>query len=229
MKKAAGAVLFALLPTVVFAAGDPADDWRGLYIGAQLGVGRADAHWTNDATIATGDTVEHDTSAAASGLQVGYRFRVARNWIVGAEGSYTWARFRTFALSDELTNLGAFGRFRETDFRELYSVTAQVGYADEGWLWYAKACAAGSYVYLSTLNGNNGVSSSLTDRPRGWTAGTGVDYLLKDRWSLGVEYDYYELSLGDRTVTGSNGALVTYSGFTGKINVFLVRLSRMFF
>jgi outer membrane autotransporter protein len=229
MKKAAGAMLLALLPAVTLAAEGPADDWRGLYVGAQLGAGRADAHWTSNATIATGDTVEHDVSAVASGLQLGYRFRVAPSWVVGVEGSYTWARFRTFALSDELTSQGAFGRFRETDFRNLYAVTAQVGYADEGWLLYGKAGAAGSYVYLSTLNGNNGVSSSLTDRPRGWTVGTGVDYLLKDRWSFGVEYDHYELSLGDRTVAGSNGGLVTYSGFTGKINIFLARLNRTFF
>ena len=229
MKKRVGVVLLALLPVFASAAEGPAADWSGLYLGAHLGGGRADARWRSTATIVTGDTVEHDTGAGVSGLQLGYRFRVARSWVVGVEGAYSWARFRTFALSEELDDAGAPGRFRETDLRNLYSVTGQVGYSEEGWLVYGKAGAAGSYAYLSTLNGLNGVRSSLTDRPRGWTAGVGIDYLLKDRWSLGLEYDYYRLRLGDRTATQSIGTSADYIGFTAKIDVLVVRLGRMFF
>src|SRR5262249_35537032 len=159
------------------------------------GGGRANSNWQTTATTIPGDTVDHATGAGASGLQIGYRFRVARSWVLGIEGSYSWARFRNFEKSQDLADAGLDGRFRETDFRQLYAVTAQVGYSEEGWLVYGKAGAAGSYVYLSTLNANDGTSSSLTDHPRGWTAGIGIDYLLKDRWSFGLEYDHYSLKL----------------------------------
>lgn len=229
MNRAAGAMLLVLAPAAAaFAADGPADPWRGVYAGVHLGGGRAESRWRTDATITGGDTVEHDAGAAVSGLQLGYRFRVSPDWIVGVEGAYSWARFRTFEQSTELAGLGSNGRFRETDFRSLSAITAQAGYAQHGWLAYGKAGVAGSYVYLSTLNANNGVSSSTAEQARGWTAGVGVEFMLEDRWSFGIGYDHYAVRLDDRTVVQSNGARATYSGFTGRINAFVARLNRAF-
>ena len=228
MNRAAGALLLVLAPAAAFAADGPADPWRGAYAGFHFGGGRADAHWRTDATVGGGDTVEHDAGAAVSGVQLGYRFRVSPYWIVGVEGAYSWARFRTFEQSAELGGLGLNSRFRETDFRGLSAITAQAGYAQDGWLAYAKAGVAGSYVYLSTLNANNGASSSLSEQARGWTAGVGVEFMLEDRWSFGIGYDHYAVRLDDRTVAQSNGGLATYSGFNGRINSFIARLNRTF-
>lgn len=210
-------------------ADSPAADWSGLYLGAQFGGDTSDARWRTDATVADGDAVHQRASSPALGLQLGTRFRVSRHWLVGAEGSYSLARLRTVAQSAELAERGLPGRSRETDLRNLYAVTVQAGYAHEDrWLLYGKAGVAGSYVYLATANVLSGVVSSTNGRARGWTGGVGVEYLLADRWSFGLEYDHYELRLGDRSAIQSNGAVADYTGFKGSIDALYARLNRTF-
>lgn len=207
----------------------PAAAWSGFYLGAQFGGGTSDSRWKTDATIADGDNVHQRSSSPALGLQLGVRFRVARHWLLGAEGAYSLARFRTVAQSSELADLGLPGRSRETDLRNLYAVTAQAGYAHEDrWFLYGKAGVAGSYVYLATANVLSGVVSTTNGRARGWTGGLGIEYLLADRWSFGLEYDHYELRLGDRSAIQSNGAVADYTGFKGSIDALVARLNRTF-
>lgn len=231
-RTAVRAALLLLAP--VAAAAAPADEapasaWPGLYLGAQFGGGTSDARWKTDATVADGDSVNQRASSPALGVQLGARFRVSRHWLVGAEGSYSLARLRTVAQSQELAERGLPGRSRETDFRNLYAVTVQAGYAHEdGWFLYGKAGVAGSYVYLATANVLSGVVSSTHGRAYGWTGGVGVEYLLADRWSFGVEYDHYELRLGDRSAIQSNGAVADYIGFKGSIEALYARLNRTF-
>jgi outer membrane immunogenic protein len=228
MNRPASALLLALVPAAALAADGPAADWQGFYAGVHLGGGRAEARWQTTALLPEGDTVDQKTDAGVSGFQLGYRFRVARSWIVGVEGDYSAARFRTFAMSGDLAKQGFDGQFRETDFRKIYALTAQVGYADPEYLLYAKAGGAASYVYRSTFDAVFGESSSLADRARGWTAGAGIEYPLKDRWSFGLEYDHYRLRLGDKDVLQSDGSIATYSGFKANIRTFVARLNHTF-
>jgi len=84
-----------------------------------------------------------------------------------------------------------------TDF--LSSVTARAGYAWDRWMLYGKggvgfvndrynmADALGTYNF-------DGVETRL-----GWTAGVGVEWALRDDWSVKLEYDYY--GFGTRNVT----------------------------
>jgi len=228
MKRLTVTIALALVPAAALAA--DAAEWKGFYLGGHLGEGHADTHWQSTATLASGDNVDHSTSAPVSGFHLGFRGPVARNWLLGVEAAYSWTRFRTFAQSDELARLGAAGRFRETDIRSTYTVTGQAGYARDRWMAYGKAGVAASYVYLATLNANaGGASSSTNGTAWGWTAGGGFEWLLQDRWSVGVEYDHYRVTLKDRTVAQSvGGTPATYRGFTGTIDAVVARLNYRF-
>ena len=87
----------------------------------------------------------------------------------------------------------------ETLFGTLYTATAQVGYAFHRSLWYVKGGWAGAEVRRNSWDSPRACCGSDICWParrakhRGWTVGTGIEYLVLQNLSLGVEYDYFRL------------------------------------
>ena len=86
----------------------------------------------------------------------------------------------------------------ETLFGTLYTATAQVGYAFHRSLWYVKGGWAGSEVRRNSWDSLGPAAAATfvggeTRQARGWTVGTGIEYLVLQNLSLGVEYDYFRL------------------------------------
>ena len=57
-----------------------------------------------------------------------------------------------------------------------------------------QTCALPIYVGFTLLDRGTGIISTLDKWVDGWTAGAGIEYMLVDRISLGVTWDYTDLS-----------------------------------
>jgi outer membrane immunogenic protein len=163
----------AYLPPVVY-------NWTGFYFGGHIGGAiSSDSHF--DGLV----TSNNDNGRFLGGLQVGADWQFAPNWVLGAQGQYSW-------LSG---NVGASfpGAFVYTNNqRGLGSVTGRLGYTWGPGLVYVK----GGYAY-SDNNENvtfGGVSVPFTingDHSNGYTVGAGLEYLFAQNWSATFEYQYY--------------------------------------
>ena len=74
------------------------------------------------------------------------------------------------------------------------SVAARIGYAWERWQVFAKGGWAGADVGFTLIDHGTGITSTLDKWVNGWTAGVGAEYMLLDRLSLCVIWDYTDLS-----------------------------------
>ena len=203
-------------------------NWSGLYIGGQAGGAFSRADWATDATL-NGLFINntHDKDNWIAGGQVGWRGQWG-NWVLGVEGMWSATDLQTSESSTALANLGFPDRFRSTNIDQLYSVTGQIGYAWDRWLAYAKGGWAGASVELSTLNAISGVTSSVSGNASGWTAGGGVEYAFAPNWSFAVEYNYYDLTMGDKATIQTNDAAANYIDFDAQIHTIMGRLNYTF-
>ncbi|WP_083347744.1 outer membrane protein [Ruegeria halocynthiae] len=69
------------------------DDWAGVYAGIHFGAA--------DGDLSSGSAKLSDHSAVY-GLQLGYNYSLANNWIVGSELSYSTAEFSAFGPSKDM-------------------------------------------------------------------------------------------------------------------------------
>ncbi len=208
----------------------PVFSWTGFYIGGHVGGAWSTSTWETDATLVPlFDPVSHDASSFIGGGQVGFRYQFAPNWVMGIEGRYSWTDLHNNELSQFLVNAGFPNRFRETHVKDIYAITGELGYAWDRWLVYAKGGWAGSRVDLSTRNANpGGASASVSGDATGFTVGAGVDYALWQNWNLGVEYAYYDLDMGNKPTTQSNGNPANFNNFETKIHSLVARLNYKF-
>lgn len=150
--------------------------WTGFYVGGHVGGAWAETEWITDVSLPAPpfERVDPNLSSWLGGTQVGYRWQL-NNWVVGVEGTFSWTNLSKFAVAPHL-DAGTFpNRYRLTEMEQIYSVTAQVGYAWNNWLLYGKGGWAGSDVTLKHDNINAGGSKATWDgNADGWTAGIGI-------------------------------------------------------
>ena len=198
-------------------------NWSGFYIGGQAGGAFSTSDWATDASLpGLFDNNSHDKDNWIAGGQVGWRGQWG-NWVLGVEGMWSGTDLQT---SSQTAVLGA---TRTTNIDQLYSVTGQVGYAWDRWLAYAKGGWAGASVELSTLDdfGFGAVASSTSGNAKGWTVGGGVEYAFAPNWSFAVEYNYYDLTMGDSAV-GPGALPIRYIDFDTQIQTVMARLNYTF-
>jgi outer membrane immunogenic protein len=163
----------------VFAA--PLYNWTGFYIGGHLG-GAFNA--SNDFN---GLVLSNHDARFFGGVQAGADWQFAPNWVVGAEGQYSW-------LGNNSINAVFPGGFvYNNNQRGLGSITGRVGYAAGPALFYIK----GGYAYSDnreTLSFGGVPVAFVLDggHSNGWTVGGGVEYLFAQNWSAKAEYQYYD-------------------------------------
>ena len=177
----------------------PIYNWTGFYVGAHLG--GAFSSDNNFSGLATGN---NSNGRFLGGVQVGADWQFAPNWVIGAEGQYSW-------LSG---NVGAVfpGGIYTNDQRGLGSITGRVGYTWGPGLLYVK----GGYAFAdnndSVVTGAGApVAFGLTgDHNNGWTVGGGLEYMFTQNWSGKIEYQYY--NFGNSSFTTPAG-LVPFGSF----------------
>jgi outer membrane immunogenic protein len=175
-----------------------ATKWSGFAIGGEVGASFASFAWTQSPNFfnTIGATVlgsESDSVAAGltGGVLGGYNWAVGRI-LLGIELSA-----RTGGLSKQQPSPW----YPATDVftSEIHwraSAAARVGYAWERWQIFAKGGWAGADVGFTLLDTSTGITSTLDKWINGWTAGVGAEYMMLDRVSLGVTWDYTDLSAG---------------------------------
>jgi len=210
----------------------PAFSWTGLYFGGNLGWAWSHSTWCTDATAnnscttAPVDLVDQKANNFLGGAQVGGRYQF-NNFVIGVEGMF------------DAMNLGATGPgvvpglTRSTTFNNLYSATGQLGFTWDRALIYGKGGWAGTEVEFGA-NTLKGLNLNTTKRVDGWTAGGGIEYLMSQYVSVGVEYDYYRFDdIGN--ISGGRSISCAFCGIntnvqtvTGRINVKLDSLGWSF-
>ncbi len=166
-------------------------NWTGFYIGGHIG-----GAWAGDKSLAG------NGGRFLGGVQGGFDYQFATNWVIGAEAQYSW-----------LTNGGSSVAFPGSGLitsknDQIGSVTGRFGYTWGPALLYAK----GGYAWRD--NPNLGVSVGGTpaafttdgSHKDGWTVGAGLEYMFAPNWSAKAEYQYY--NFGSTTFTSGPAPIV---------------------
>lgn len=185
---------YAKAPVAVPPALAPIYNWTGFYVGGHVG-----GDWAASAGLAnTGGNF-------LGGVQAGFDYQFAPNWVIGIEGQYSWLG------GDAVTATFPNGYVYTNDRRGIASVTGRIGYTWGAGLLYVK----GGYAYAD----NNdrlvlaGVPQAFTfdgNHKDGYTVGAGFEYMFAQNWSGKVEYQYY--NFGDSRFVAP-AALVPFGSF----------------
>lgn len=223
--------LAAVMPTKVKAA--PAavivpTNWTGFYAGGFFGIagGRTDIAFPASPTATNRPWV----FGPIGGLQAGYNYQFANNWVVGVEGDIAWAdvhggRSAGLNVIDPGITSAFFGLQDKTSW--MATATARLGYTAGRTLYYVKGGAAfedgrvsatcfnpqGGLLNVPNVCTNqagvvfaNGAGFGTSSTRTGWTIGYGTEFDLGRNWSAKAEYDY--ISFGSHTALASDGTTV---------------------
>src|SRR5580658_5598915 len=171
-------------------------NWTGFYIGGHVG-----------GAFAGDNSLQGNDARFMGGVQGGFDYQFAPNWVIGAEAQYSWL--------NNNNNSGVLfpaGSLITTTNNEIGSATGRFGYTWGPALLYAK----GGYAWRD--NPNIGVSvagvpaafTTTGNHQDGYTVGAGLEYMFAPNWSAKVEYQYY--NFGSPTFV-TPGALAPYGSF----------------
>jgi outer membrane immunogenic protein len=152
-------------------------NWTGFYIGGHVG-----GAFAGDNTFGSSD------ARFLGGVQGGFDYQFAPNWVVGAEAQYSWL---TGGSNNGVLFPG--GSLVTSKNDQLGSVTGRLGYTWGPALLYAK----GGYAWRD----NSNIGASIAGTPAafttdgnhkdGYTVGAGLEYMFAPNWSAKAEYQYY--------------------------------------
>jgi outer membrane immunogenic protein len=173
-------------------------NWTGFYIGGHLG-----------GAFAGDNSLQGSDARFLGGVQGGFDYQFAPNWVMGVEAQYSW-------LPNSNNNGVLFpgnNSLVTSNNDQLGSVTGRLGYTWGPALLYAK----GGYAWR---DGNNiGVTSFGVPQPfgttgnhkDGYTVGAGLEYMFAPNWSAKAEYQYY--NFGNTTFTAISPADIAGRSF----------------
>jgi outer membrane autotransporter protein len=172
------------------------DVWSGFYVGAHVGGA------TSSETISGEST---DPGGVLGGLQAGYNYRLAPNWLIGIEGELSWTS--ASGSSPDFTS----------DHHWYDTLDARLGYEiNRGWLIYVKGGAAWMNADYSALGGSTNVTRF------GGDIGVGVEYMFAPQWSAKAEYTYLDFG------TDNIGFPLQGSGVNTQVSEFTVGVNYHF-
>lgn len=161
-------------------------NWTGFYIGGHVGGAFGDSN-----------SLIGDSGRFMGGVQGGFDYQFATNWVLGIEANYSWMGSNNTGL--QFSN----GTIVSGNNDQLGSVTGRLGYTWGPTMLYAK----GGYAW----RGNNDifispapVAAAVIDgnSKSGYTVGGGLEYMFTPNWSGKIEYQYY--NFGNTTIASTN-------------------------
>jgi outer membrane immunogenic protein len=214
----------------------PTVDWSGLYTGINIGygVGRDPTTQTLCDTLGLGLGCEFQEqfkigpAGFIGGLQAGFNWHAARNWVVGVEGDIQGsAQKDTVCVLGCVTNAGAIARSSTIDqsLEWFGTLRGRIGYAQSGWLWYVTGGGAVGQINTSVtgivtttgLGGGTASTASVTSRDTkgGWVVGAGVETTITGNFSWKLEYLF--LDFGNVTTSPITLNFFPFGPFTGAV------------
>jgi outer membrane immunogenic protein len=175
----------------VYTAPQVVYNWTGFYIGGHLG-----------GAFGSDNSLEASDGRFLGGVQGGFDYQFAPNWVLGIEAQYSWLSNNNNALAFPA------GTLVTSNNNQLGSVAGRFGYTWGPALLYAK----GGYAFRN--NEAIGVSVGGVPVPfatdanhrDGYTVGAGLEYLFAPNWSAKAEYQYY--NFGNTTFTAGPAAIL---------------------
>ena len=180
-------------------AADDASKWNGLQIGISAGYGWA--HSSTDVPVqapfvATPAHFSLDGDGAIYGGNVGYDYAVNPNLVVGLALDFAKTDISGSSCFDLVGCSGASGdSYGSGEIDWLATFRGKAGIPYQNALFYV----TGGYA-LARLDSQDTHLFGTLDTPShsnqthdGWTAGAGVDYLIKQNISVGIKYLYVDL------------------------------------
>ncbi|KAA0968980.1 porin family protein [Aureimonas fodinaquatilis] len=176
---------------------EPAFTWTGFYVGAQAGVAFNRDAGDFTSTSFVGANNDSETSFIGGG-HIGYDYQMG-NFLVGAVADLNYINASTTSTYVFPGDTIVYGATQDIDY--VGTVRAKLGYAADRFAIYA----TGGLAYGDTKNNYLGSATttiggtlynvSVTEDTDdvGYAVGAGVDYLVTQNFSIGVEYLYTDL------------------------------------
>jgi outer membrane immunogenic protein len=203
----------------------PIYNWNGWYIGGNVGWGWANLGSTEiapgsfDFPIGTAFT-RNNMNGFLGGVQTGFNWQAAPNFVVGLEGEYSWADITGNATTVSLVS--GFSSAVDAKIKDFALFTGRLGYAADNWLFYVKgggAWAQASSTGVGTLaSGTLFETTSTSSNRTGWTIGAGVEWGFAPNWSAKLEYNYIDFGSTNIAVLGTVSGVTNISS-TATVNV----------
>jgi outer membrane immunogenic protein len=170
----------------------PIYNWTGFYIGGHVG-----GAFRGNSTFA--GVTDNSDGRFLGGIQGGYDYQFAPNWVFGIEANYSWTG------TGSSGTIGALSY--DNSLKGLGSVTGRLGYTWGPALLYVK----GGYAFADINQSIVGTvpATVISNKKDGYTVGGGLEYLFTQNWSGKIEYQYYDF--GNSTITAGPVALVGLS------------------
>lgn len=219
-----------LLITPLAANTAQAHDWTGPYLGVNIGSGSGggDTDFTPLPDAATfvslaPTTLDTDPSGVIFGVQAGYNFAGAGDWVWGIEGDLQSSDVSgdvtvTPITQDDGTPFSGAGfLYAEQDTEWFATLRGRLGYTvTPNLVLYGTAGLAwGDVSYAAVTDfrpdGPNFYPAEVSETQTGWAAGGGLDWRLGGgKWSARAEYLYYDLGDASQTANASPVASPPY-------------------
>jgi len=194
----------AILPTTAVMAADVGTpggiDWSGPYLGLHGGYSWGSSESTYDYELfrTLAGSIEMEPAGFYGGIQAGYNYQTASNWLLGIEADLALASISD-EVTDELGNLDGStidSIKAETDWAG--TLRMRVGYAADNVLIFATGglAFANSKVTSVDCDAGNVSCSTISDEQMltGLALGVGAELMLTESVSAKAEYLYTDYS-----------------------------------
>jgi len=161
-------------------------NWTGFYLGVNAGVAVSQTNASTPDLRGVEGSVDRGAAGFAGGVQGGYNWQFARQWLAGFEGDIGY-----LGINRSFTD---FNENRAFGFKTNWYATlrGRLGYTAGPSLFYATGGAAFVNVKnnYDLPNITPAVLASKSETAAGWTVGGGTESMLGGNWSAKAEYLY---------------------------------------
>jgi outer membrane immunogenic protein len=202
-------------------------NWTGFYVGVHGGIGggnidtqsRSPLYEGEGGLYQEGSDWSDNAFGAFGGVQAGYNYQFATNWVAGVEADFAGSGIKAehneqdVYIEDGITYNESFYNV-EAKIDWFGTIRGRLGYAWDNFLVYGTGGAAYGKVKLEGSAGYNGEtynSFSGSETNWGWTAGAGFEYGLTKNITLKTEYLYVDLGSVTASIGDGEGGIGTGS------------------